>query len=325
MKDLSPKFAILRLAILRLAILRSISTKVFIIICCTALFLRCGGNEEDRPIIPAGAAAYTPPFELPQEFSGKRHDIRRVDVNGDGFNDALLSLYRDSSRVVRGFEMLLVYEYDSTRKTFINHYQDKYYYGTAVDVQQLFRDSSLYLVITTDGGGNNPVISRGMVIIQRKQGKWQEMITFDDGAPEIITTGQDSTSQTSVLVAKSSYRGESLPESDMIVYPDSIVVFHHNSTMVEQISRQIMEEEIVRSQGAYRQAKAYLSTRPNDPRVISELYAHAVIQMALLKKVARTKDRNLFYSKELPYWRSALPAEYREAIQDLYAGKASGE
>lgn len=308
-----------------LAIFRSMITKLTFVISCALVFLRCGNTEEERPIVPAGGTAYTPPFELPQEFSGKKHDIRRVDVNGDGFQDALVSLYRDSSRLVRGFETLLVYEFDSTLKKFSAQFQGKYYYGTAVDTRQLLRDNTMYLVVATDGGGNIPVLSRGLVILQRKQGKWSEILNFDDGSPEILTVGQDSASRTMVLVANFHYRGEFLPESDLITYPDSVVVFHHDSAIVEQVSRQIYEEELIRSQGSYRHAKAYLSTRPNDPRGISDLYAHAVIQVALMRKLSRLKDLRLLYSRELPYWRGVLPAEYRESLQDFYSGKVSRE
>ncbi len=293
-------------------------------VCSTFFLVHCSSNDEQKPINTASLTIFSPPFTVPAEYATRKYDVRRVDVTGDGFEDAILTAFRDSSRIISGFEMLVIYAYDSTKKSFEPVFQQKYFYGKSFDVRDLNRDGSKEIVVTTDGGGNSATASLGMSVIARVGGKYRETLAFDEGAPEIAMSGQDSATQVTVLLVKKQYIGRNLPESDGVSYVDSVVVFSNDEVRVENTRRQMMYEQLSQAQQRYKQAKTAFSARRStktDARLITEVYANAAVQLLTMYRLNMAKEFKAFRAQERQYWRDTLPDEYAQALEEIGRGE----
>jgi len=302
-----------KLVVLSMNVLRSV-WYFLLVVSIGGYVSGCESSSEEKPI--AGSGAYAMPFTLPKEFSAFKADIRRLDLNGDGFEDALVALSRaDSSKLVRGFEQFVVFQYDSTKRTFAPAFRQHYFYGTSFDVRDVNGDGKREICVMVDGGGNSRIASQGMAVIGRdEQGNYREITALDEGAPELTRTGADSTN---VILAYQSFEPQYIVQSDATGYIDSIVVFTTDAVQAAQIRRQVYEEYLLKAEKRYIEAKSTLTIRKTDSPASADVYAYAAAQMQYMKKLGLTKQCKAFRSREQAYWRQMLEDEYVQALTEL--------
>jgi hypothetical protein len=281
----------------------------------------CNEQTDERPIGSPGNVRSVP-FDAPSEFRTRKIDIRRTDIDEDGFEDALVMVYPQDSLGARiGFETLRIYEYDSLAKQFTSGFEGKYFYGKMIDVRDLNRDGMPELCIRTDGGGNSPVASIGMTVLgknpaaKKNAGKpsYIALAAFDFGNPEIITLSGDSTL---ALLGNDEYFPEYLSPSEAVIVPDSLVVFA-SPERAAALRTEYFTQAAQKAEERYTQAKTTVGGNRSTPALLAA-YSEAVVTMRLLAKLPNQQRLQGFITKERPFWRSTLPKRLHDALDDVF-------
>jgi hypothetical protein len=274
----------------------------------------CNEQTDEKPI-GTDTHLQSVPFAVPTELAPQKTDTRRVDVNKDGYEDAIVLAYpKDSLGARIGFETLRIYEYDTTKKQFHQAFQGKYYYGTTIDVRDLDRNGTNELCIRTDGGGNSAIASIGMTVLGKMAGKYITLAAFDFGNPDIITLPGDSTL---ALLGNDEYFPEYLPPSEAVIVPDSLVVFAQTPERASMLRTQYFTDAAKKARERYAQAKATLSGNRSTPALFAA-YSEAVVTMRLLAKLPDAKPLQEFILQERPFWRAMLPKRLHNALDDVF-------
>jgi hypothetical protein len=293
----------------------------FLIFCCIlgiSIYTGCNEQQSEEKPIDNPSLARTIPFTPPSELASRTLDTRRVDVNRDGYEDAIVTvLPKDSLGARIGFETLRIYTYDTTKGQFQQAFQGTYYYGTMIDVRDLNRDGTPELCIRTNGGGNSAIASIGMTIISKQSGKYATLATFDVGNPDIITLPSDSTY---ALLSNDEYYPEYLPPSEAVIVPDSLIVFAQSAEQAMTLRVQFYTDAIAKARQRYEQAKTTVGGN-RSPQALFGAYSEAVVMMRLLSKLPDAKPLQEFITKERPFWRAMLPKRLHDALDDVFRSR----
>jgi hypothetical protein len=280
-----------------------------------SIYAGCNEQESEQKPIAEASPSRTIPFATPSELASRTIDTRRVDVNRDGYEDAIVTVFpKDSLGARIGFETLRIYTYDTTKRQFQQAFQGTYYYGTMVDVRDLNHDGTPEICIRTNGGGNSAIASLGMAIISKKAGKYVPLATFDVGNPELITLAGDSTA---ALLSNDEYYPEYLPLSEAVIVPDSLIVFAESAERAMTLRVQFYTDAITKARQRYDQAKTIVGSN-RSPQALFAAYSEAVVLMRLLSKIPDATPLQEFITKERPFWRAMLPKRLHDALDDVF-------
>lgn len=284
------------------------------------IYAACSDSSEEKPI-GGNAMTRSVPFSTPTEYSVRKTDIQRMDVNGDGFEDALLMIFpKDSLDARIGFEVLRIYEYDSLKNQFSSAFEGKYFYGKTVEQRDLDNNGKAELCIRTDGGGNSAIASRGMSVVGKQAGKYITLASFDFGNPDFVMLMGDSSkgiSNTMALVSNDEYFPEYLPPTETVIVPDSIVVFAATPEAAFRQRLEYIQSAAEKAQNRYNDAVKRVQNNRSEQALFT-VYSEAVITMRLLGKLSTTKQLQDFIAKERPFWRASLPKRFHNALDDLF-------
>jgi hypothetical protein len=289
--------------------------------CCLAWLCCCTGDN--RPILKQ---AVVKPFAVPatKEMAGRKAEVQRVDVNNDGFEDAVVMYYRDTtksankaaSKLIRGFEVLVIHEYNPSTQSFAQTFQHPYFYGTSVEARDVNRDGVLELVVATDGGGNSALATRGMAVIGRMDGTYKEIAVLDEGAPELITTKDSVT----LMLSHAVFAPDFSSKADEVQVIDSVHIFSSDAAVRRKVRDTTLRSYLVQAADRYRQAKSTLALKPKDGKAVSDVYSSAVAQLLYLLKLGLINEAQKLRQNEQSYWAQTLPAHYRQTLQDIVSG-----
>jgi hypothetical protein len=281
------------------------------------------GCKDDKPI---NKLAVTKSFTVPavKEMAGRASEVQRVDFNNDGYEDAVVKYFRDTtkaaskatSKIVRGFEILALYEFNATTQGFTKVFEHKYFYGTSVEGRDVNRDGVMELVVATDGGGNSALASRGMAVIGRTASTYKELAALDEGAPELTTSNDGLT----MMISHAVFAPEFGSAADIVQVIDSVHVFSDDAAVRRKVRDTTLRGYLVQSAERYRQAKATLSTKPKDGKALGEMYAAAVSQLLYMQKLALNNEAQKLRQNEQAYWAQTLPYQHRQSLNDIVSG-----
>jgi hypothetical protein len=279
------------------------------------IYAGCNDQESAEKPIGNSLLSHMMPFALPTELAPRTKDTRRMDMNGDGYEDAIVTIFpKDVLGARIGFETLQIYIYDTTKEQFQQVFQGTYYYGTIIDVRDLNRDGTPELCIRTNGGGNSAIASIGMTIISKQAGTYKPLATFDVGNPDIITLSSDSTS---ALLSNDEYYPEYLPPNEAVIVPDSLIIFGQSPEQATTLRVKFYTDAITKTRQLYEQAKAKVTSK-RSPQALFGAYSEAVLMMRLLSKIPDAKPLKEFIVKERPFWRAMLPKRLHDALDDVF-------
>ena len=292
---------------------------LFIVIACGEDERAAIAEEGQKPSVQATE------FVIPDEYAGRRTSVLRADLDGDGYEDAALALYSTSPVAAEiGFDSVLVYRYVNSGDS---GYFDRvagfdYYYGESADLTDLNNDDSFEIVIKTNTGGINPLISCGLSVISFRDGNFQQIYSFDDGMPEVrLHTDGEGSSMYAILVYK-----EFLPfdfsEMEGVAILDSVIVPGAIEASRQAAIRQdIRSSVLAEAWGDYQDVAAGSLTSPEE---VFALYTALVRCLSYLQTNPDEEKLSLLRSKEQQnLWRKSLPPQYRDALNTLLRNSAT--
>lgn len=281
------------------------------------LVAACTSEHNDEKPIETAAITRTTPFTLPADLVALKTDIRRMDLQQHGYEDALVTVYpKDSLGARLGFEALQIFEYDTTKQVFMRAHEEKVYYGKSFDVRDLDGDGTQEICIRTDGGGNSEIASIGMTILKKRGGRYERIVGFESGNPEIILIPNGTTSVNAVLM-NGDYVPEYLPRTEAVTVIDSVIVLAQNAEESEKLRRKFFDESLTKAEQRYADAKNILKSNRSEPAAYS-VYTEAVQVLRLMSKSSRSASLSAYIGSERAYWRAMLPARYQQALGDVF-------
>jgi hypothetical protein len=284
---------------------------------CSVLAASCAGSSSEKPIeLASSSLPFAVPAEFTKELSERKTDTRRVDVTGDGFEDAIVTVFpKDSTGARIGFETMRIFEYNTSTKKFVSAFEEKYYYGKSVDVRDLDRDGKPEICVNTDGGGTSLVASLGMAIVKKSDGKYRTLVAFDAGKPEIIMFGDDSIP---VVVSNDEYWPEYLARMEAVTVADSVVVLGKTGNEAGAVRERFLAEMTAKAEDRYVQSRKKIADK-RTPETTFALYSAAVAGLRAMQHLADGgKQARSFASAERPFWRSELPRRFSQALDDTF-------
>jgi hypothetical protein len=286
------------------------------LVLCIAVVSCTSENKDEKPIQTA-AMTRTAPFTLPSDLVALKTDIRRIDLQQHGYEDALVTVYpKDSMGARLGFEALQIFEFDTTKQVFVRSHEEKVFYGKSLDVRDLDGDGTQEICIRTDGGGNSEIASIGMTVLKKRNGRYARIVGFDSGNPEIILLPNGTTSVNAVLM-NGEYVPEYLPRTEAVTVVDSIIVLAQNAEESEKLRRKFFDESLAKAEQRYADAKNVLKSNRSEPAAYNA-YTEAVTVLRLMSKSSRSASLAAYISTERAYWRAMLPARYQQALGDVF-------
>lgn len=124
------------------------------------------------------------------------YKIEKEDLNNDGKKEIIvLSTAKDSLEKYNdyyNFDMIEVFALDESKKAFAKILADTVDYADSCILNSLRNDSNRQILITTNSGGNNETMSKGLFIYDMTSPlKINLLKYFDVGAPEITDIKKD--------------------------------------------------------------------------------------------------------------------------------------
>lgn len=283
------------------------------------IFLQnCDSDQQKKPIDAPNTnvrGQNSPAFTLPERFASLKNEVRRADLNHDGYDDAIVMTYpNDSYESVIGFDSLFIYQYLPDSSKFALKFQRAYYYGANLDVKDLSKDSFPEIYIFTDGGGNSDVASLGLTVIGYKSGSYIETLSLDNGAPQIIQLGSDTAF---AVLVQNEYWPQEISHAESVSYVDDIhplsasLAFKKDSVVAWKF-----QSEFATAQKDYASAKEKISQKKDDDAAFA-LYSAAVRQIIYERKLKMDKEVISWFSGEQKFLKGVLPQEYTAALNDL--------
>lgn len=291
---------------------------------CSFLY-GCDDNNDREPIDkPTGTYVHQPDqpqFSIPPAYTARQHDVQRVDINRDGWDEAVLVVYADNALESRiGFDSLFVFEYQPDLKTFEPKFRQKYFFGRTVEARDIDQDMYPELLVFADGGGNDPVESRGLSVVSYKEGGYREVLVLDTGDPDALVL--DSLGTMGVLVYAEYYPSE-LSHAESVRYLDSVIILQPLSAEQKAaVIQQTYLKELEKSRKEYATAKELYAGKQDEEAAFA-VYTAAVHELLYLQKTGQVEEIKTFRTKEQKFWRGILPEEYLDALMTVFDSRQS--
>lgn len=246
-----------------------------------------------------------------------KSDVLRVDINRDGYDDAvvmLLSKPIPDERAV--FDSVFIYEYVQNSDEFERKYAIAVYYGADVEAVSLDDDEHPEVLVYTDAGGNDPVVGRGLEVIRFRGGSYSSALQLDGGNPEFVTLSAGRVSLPAVKVY-SDFWPDVLSHAESVAFLDSIIVMKNvpdsvRTTAVRQVFSQVLDE----AERDYARAKNAYADRQDDEAAY-QVYNAAVRTVKYYQKLGMPDKISTFRSQEWKFWRGVMPEENVNVLNQL--------
>lgn len=298
-------------------------TRFFIFLCCVlVLVLASCGEEQERPqtIEQQSTTVAEPPFRMPEAYKQRKTTVVRADFNGDRIADVAVAVYSQAKVAASiGFDSLLLFEartisQDSTE--FILRKSLDFYYGESLQVLDINNDNSPEIVVPTNTGGINPVISRGMAVIGYTQGEFRILYNFDEGAPEIRQPDDSTDTGLPMLVLWKEFLPGEFSELEGVMVLDTIIIPadilpQRKDSLRARIYRQYLDDAW----------QSYLTEKNSSSAEAARVFALYSSLVRTISYVRYAPDNTiataLTSKQEQTAWRKKLSAQYRNAIQEI--------
>ncbi len=136
--------------------------------------------------IKEGDHEFTVQYEKPRKI----YRIDKEDLNNDGNKEIIvLSSIKDTTNRYSdyyNFDMIEVFALNSDRKSYVKIFVDTADYADSIIYVDLLGNKNKEILISTNSGGNNEIVSRGMFVYEMTSpDKINLLKYFDTGAPRV--------------------------------------------------------------------------------------------------------------------------------------------
>ncbi len=194
-----------------------------------------------------------------QEFTVKYDQPRRIyklekeDLNNDGTKEIIvLSIVLDTVdkyTTFYNFDMIEVFALNSEKDSYVKIFSDTVDYSEKCSFVDLANDKKKQILISTNSGGNNDIISVGMFVFDMISDDTIKLLKyFDSGAPEVRDIMNDGNKE--ILVSDLFYGV--MPQNEAINFVKEIYKLE-NENLVESNSEfgKFFEEQIIKAKENY--------------------------------------------------------------------------
>jgi len=281
--------------------LRSIITTI------TITFLLSACSEQSREPIPTIPLGRDTLFEIPQYLKGSEVQLYRTDLNGDGWQDAIVIVRRSSPVTGEGSDSLIVYLFD---RTSAHHRLTASYADFGIEDVTVANYPPLKapsLIVSLYSGGND-ALSYGKAILTWRDSTLATIGYAPWGNPSVVVF--DSML---VLVIHETFSGM-LPHAEAVEYADSLVV-----VVAFDSTARTYNDLIARYTAHLRAQLDSLALQQRNIRSKDEWYnvVHLIMSIANMEAKVRTAAaRRATVEQQLRRWRS-IPLHYRALLRDF--------
>jgi hypothetical protein len=183
-----------------------------------ALLAACGRRETAAPPRPGPPAAG--PFR-PYDSTRVVMDSLRADVAGDSLAEWIITS-RTADGGAPGFDRVEVFALDAGAGRWRSLFVDPVNDGARLLLRDVTGDGRDEVVVETDGGGNDPLASRGMDVYgRRNDGAFTVLFFAAEGAPELRDLDGDGRPE---ILLTAEYAGL-MPRAEGITYTSGVYAY----------------------------------------------------------------------------------------------------
>lgn len=291
-----------------------------------ALLSACSTEPRQKPI--EGASDYVrqenqPDFSVPAQYASMKNNVVRIDINRDGYDDAVVTvLAAPVPDTQAAFDSVFVYEYVQNSDSFERKYGSAVFYGTSVEMLDMDADEHPEVLVYTDAGGNDPIVSKGMMLVRFRDASYRNILQLDGGNPE-LTTLNEGGSALPVVKVFSDFWPDLLSHAESVHFLDSIIIVKNVSDSVRAgIERSLFGQALEEAERDYARAKNAYAERQDDEAAYS-VYNAAVRAVKYYRKLDKPEKINAFRSQEWKFWRGVMSEENVNVLNQLAAPGSS--
>lgn len=191
-------------------------------------------NKAPETLSSAGVKENGIEFRVEYEAPRKFYKIEKEDLNNDGYKEVIVfSVHKDTAEKYNdyyNFDLFEVFSLDNEKKKYVKILSDTVDYSTDYSFEDLEKNGYRQLLISTNSGGNDAVVSKGMFIYSMKNYDKPMLIKyFDTGDPVIEDIKNDGTKE---ILIKDEYWGV-MPQVNVINFISGIYNFENNNLVLK--------------------------------------------------------------------------------------------
>jgi hypothetical protein len=259
-----------------------------------------------------------PEFVIPPVYSQSQYQIVRADLDNNGYEEILV-LLSNLPAGERGFDSLIVFQYDTTAKQFNRTYGSFFDRGQSIEVSSITDDDFPEIIVYTDAGGTSATASRGLTILSPGPSGLNLLRTFTDGRPRVVQLGPDSVLAVSLLT---NY-GNILLKSQEVPYVDSLLFFKKLDPEKERaLKSEFLRSELTKADEEYNGSKAAYNIKKTDETRF-RIYSAAVQKILYYRMLGDMAEMNSWYQREQEYWHDNFTRDYLDLLDEAKEEKIS--
>ncbi|MDQ3194271.1 MAG: hypothetical protein M3P82_04640, partial [Bacteroidota bacterium] len=193
-------------------------------------------TKEKENLNSAGVKEGGLDFKVQYSKPRRIYKIEKEDLNKDGNKEIIvLSVIKDSVERYNeyyNFDMLEVFALDAEKKSYVKILSDTVDYSKICEYVDLAQDSTKQIIVKTNSGGNDKIMSEGMFIYDMITNDSVQLLKFfDTGSPEVMDIRNNGSKE--ILVSDLFYGV--MPQSSAINFVKNIYTLE-NQNLVEKSS-----------------------------------------------------------------------------------------
>ncbi len=268
----------------------------------------------------------------PQLPDGNRLDtIIRADLDGNGSDELIVaSLGRDSiAPAIARADYIQFYTLDSAQRRYRLLYADSMLWASGISVRRLARTGGPVVIVTTDGGGNDEIATRGMSIYSGAGGGVGRIFQTNRGNPWIESLPGPDIAR---IVMEGQYWPPFMNHSQALRYIDDYLALRDGKLV--SVRREYHEQFVAKAQealaryGALRDRFKADTLRTGDSALAAAndsvdgphpLFSPAALAILTLGRGGADRSLRSFWGSEWEYLERRIPPEQFQELATLYA------
>ena len=275
------------------------------------------GEDKDK-ISSAGVKEGSVDFRVEYYSPRKIYKIEKEDLNGDGNREiVVLSVIKDSGSVsdYYNFDMMEIFSLDKSREKYEKIFSDTVDYSEECRFESLAGDSTRQILVYTNAGGNDKIMSSGMFVYgMDREGKVNLIKYFDSGLPEIKDLNKDNTKQ---ILIKDEYWGV-MPHTEVIYYTKEIYIYENgNLLQSNQTFGEYYDKVINELKPRYYGLKRKLDAGMQAVDLSYPLYREALEVIVNYTAKGDMNELRKFWNEESDYLEKHIPGDEYTDMRDF--------
>lgn len=278
--------------------------------------MKAGENRDN--ISSAGVKEGSVDFKVEYFSPRKIFKIEKEDLNGDGNREiVVLSVIKDSGSAsdYYNFDMMEIFSLDKSREKYEKIFSDTVDFSEECRFESLAGDSTKQILVYTNAGGNDVIMSAGMFVYgMNKDGKVNLIKYFDSGLPEIKDLNKDSSKQ---ILIKDEYWGV-MPHTEVIYYTKEIYIYENgNLIQSNQAFGEYYDKVLNELKPRYYGLKRKLDAGMQAVDLTYPLYKEALEVIVNYTAKGDMNELRKFWNEESEYLEKHIPGDEFTDMRDF--------